>query len=72
MSRGHSDAFELGVHWRTQLPPLLSEGTLAHVVSAQPGWSGHIDVHAIEQMPGTVAVAPLHVVPFRQSTCARQ
>jgi hypothetical protein len=37
MSRGHSDAFEVGVQRRTQLPPLARAGTLAQVVSAQPG-----------------------------------
>jgi hypothetical protein len=72
MSRGHSEPFELGVHWRTQLPPLPSAGTLAHVVSAKPGWSGHSDVQAIEQIPGAVAVAPRHSVPVWQSEEERQ
>jgi hypothetical protein len=72
MSRGHSDPFELGVQRRTQLPPLARDGTLAHVVSAQPGWSGHSCVQSIEQIPGAVAVAPRQVVPLVQSDASRQ
>ena len=61
MSVGHSDPFELGVHWRTHEP------LAAQNVSAQPGWSGHTEVHAIVHVPGDSAVAPLHDSPALQS-----
>lgn len=34
MSDGHSEAFELGVHWRTHEPVAPSAGTAAQNVSA--------------------------------------
>ena len=72
MSAGHSDAFVLGVHCRTQEPPGASAGTDAQNVSAQPGWSAQTLSHAAVQMPGESAVLPLHEVPIVQSVSPRQ
>jgi hypothetical protein len=72
MSSGHSDAFELAVHLRMQVPPFAMDGTLAQVVSDQPGSSGQMAVHGIEQIPGARVVAPRHVVPLPHSLLSRQ
>jgi len=72
MSVGHSEAFELGVHCRKQLPPAASDGIAAQNVSAYPGWSAQNWVHAIVHTPGWPTVAPTHVVPEVQSVPAVQ
>ena len=72
MSTGHSDAFELGVHWRKHWPPLASAGTCAQNVSGSPGSSMQYFWHGIEQTPGVVPFAPRHVVPLSQSASAKQ
>lgn len=72
MSSGHSDAFELAVHLRAHVPPLASDGIVAQVVSDQPGSSGQMLVHGIEQIPGASVVAPRHVVPLPHSLLSRQ
>lgn len=55
MSTGHSEPFDAGVHARTHEPAEEQN------VSAQPGWSGHTEVHAVVHTPA------LHDRPEPQS-----